>query len=245
VTTPPLTLCEIGETGIAGLDSFSPFCVKVHRGLRALGLQYERRHGKQPSDFKSINPTGQVPVLLVGDRAVADSSVILREAEALAGGRSLRGGPGPRERAEASLWEELADSSLYGFVLSARWADDTNWPRTRDALLAAVPGAMRGLVGGMVRRRIIANVIARDVWRAGPDACWTRFRTLLDDLDARAPAAGPWVGDTLSVADVALFAQLHSLRNPITPQQASWIAERKALSAYLDRIGNETAGASR
>src|SRR4051812_18045366 len=73
----PLTLCELADTGIPGLESYSPFCLKVHRALRAADLPYTRRHGAHPGVFKKLNPTEQVPVLLIGDEPVADSTAIL------------------------------------------------------------------------------------------------------------------------------------------------------------------------
>ncbi len=65
---------------------------------------------------------------------------------------------------------------------------------------------------------------------------------LLDDLDARAPAAGFWLGDRLGVADIALFGQLRSFDTPPTPQQATDLRARKRLSAWLNRVDAATAG---
>ena len=59
-------------------------------------------------------------------------------------------------------------------------------------------------------------------------------------IDARAPERGWWCGRAISVADVALFAQLHSLRTPLTQPQADALALRKRLSAWLDRVHEET-----
>src|SRR4051794_18577768 len=92
--TPRLTLCELADPGVPGLESYSPFCLKVHRGLRAAGLPYTSRRESRPGRFAAYNPAGQVPVLLVGDEPVADSTRILARLESL-GGRSLRGGADP------------------------------------------------------------------------------------------------------------------------------------------------------
>jgi glutathione S-transferase len=83
---------------------------------------------------------------------------------------------------------------------------------------------------------MIGRLEARDVWRAGHDRCWQRFEVLLDQLDARAPERGFWCGRAISVADISLFAQLHSLRTPLTQPQADSLARRKRLSAWLDRV---------
>jgi hypothetical protein len=57
---PTLTLCELGETTVPGLQSYSPFCLEVHRALGATGLTYASRHGR-PNSFRRLNPAAQVP----------------------------------------------------------------------------------------------------------------------------------------------------------------------------------------
>jgi len=238
---PKLVLCELGETPIPGLESYSPFCLKAHRGLKYLGLPYERRHG-MPSSFKKYHPTGQVPVLLIGDtEAVGDSTDILKRIQTLAG-RSFPAMSDPKLAGEAYLWEEFADSSLAGFLMASRWADERNWLRFRDAAFASMPALLRGVIGGQIRKRIVNSLVARDIWRAGPEACWRRFQETLDALDARAPEEGFWVGP-FSTADIALFSQLHNLRNDLTPWQREQLAARPRLSRYLDRVDAATRGA--
>lgn len=117
-----LVLCELADASDYGVESWSPFCLKAHRALRAAGLSYERRHGRMPREFVKENPLGQVPVLLVDDEPIADSTRILRRIEKIAG--PIGGEVDPKTRAETWLWEELADTSLNGFLVAARWADD-------------------------------------------------------------------------------------------------------------------------
>ena len=235
-----LILCELGETGLEHLESYSPFCVKVHRALRAAGLSYESRRGRYPGEFEAFNPTGQVPVLLVDDEPVYDSTAIVARIDQLAG-HPLHGGLDAATVAEARLWEELADTAVNGFVVASRWADDDNWPRSRAAYFAGMPKLVRALVTPRLRRDFLARLVARDVWRAGPEACWRRFEALLDQLDECAPVDGAfWVADRITVADVALFGQLQSLRSPLTPWQAERLNERRRLSRYLDRMDEAT-----
>lgn len=225
-----LTLCELADGSAWGVDSLSPFCLKIHRALKIAGLPYDRRHAANPASFKPLNPTGQVPVLVQdGQPAIPDSTAILRRILELAPGR-IEAGP------EHWLWEELADTALSGFVVAARWADDANWPGVRQAYFPTMPAPVRSLVGGFLRRRIVGGLHARDVWRAGPDACWRRLDGHLDHLDARAPERGFWLGDRPGVADVALWAQVQSLRTPLTPRQRAAVDARPRLVAWMDRV---------
>lgn len=236
--THELILCELQDTGNAAIESWSPFCLKVHRALRAAGLRYTRQTSPDPRAWREHNPTGQVPVLLVDGKPVADSTRILARIETL-GGRSLLP-VDPHARAEALLWEELADAGLNAFLVAARWADARNWPATRAAYFGGMPALPRAIVPGLLRRGVIKNLVARDVWRRGAADCWDRFVTLLDALDARAPERGFWSSDRVGVADVALFGQLHAFRSELTPWQRSCVESRPRLVAWLDRVDAAT-----
>ena len=236
--SPTLTLCELSDPGIEGIESYSPFCVKTHRALRYAGLAYERRFGQAPADFKEWNPTGQVPVLLVGHEPVTDSTRILERIEAMTGAftRELDA----RERAEAWLWEEFADTALYGFLVSARWAFDENWELLRAAYFGEAPWFVQALIAPKLRQKVIRTLVARDVWRQGREACWLRFLKALDALNARAPEDGFWVSEAVSVADVAMFGQLQSFRTGLTRGHAEELLLRPRLVAYLDRVDAAT-----
>ena len=104
-----LELLELGPD-THGLESISPFCLKVHRALKFYGLSYERRHALRPSQHKKYNPTGQAPVLLIGGKPVPDSTAIIKALDAL-GSKSLIPAE-RRQRAEAWLWEDYADGVL-------------------------------------------------------------------------------------------------------------------------------------
>jgi glutathione S-transferase len=232
--SPALTLCELADTGLPGIESYSPFCLKTHRALRFTGLPYERRFGRAPADHKQWNPTGQVPVLLIDGEPVADSTRILQRLDALTGAftRSLDA----EQRAEAWLWEDFADTALNGFLVSARWAHDENWPLVCETFFGGAPWFVKRLIAPKLRKKVISGLVARDVWRQGRDACWTRFQSTLDHLDVRAPESGFWVGDSISVADVGLFGQLQGLRTPLTKGHAAEVTKRPRLTAYLDRV---------
>jgi glutathione S-transferase len=95
-------------------------------------------------------------------------------------------------------------------------------------------------VAPMVRRSTVKKLIGRDFLRGGLDACYERFDRVLDALDARAPKGGFWLGARPTVADLGLFAHLHSLRLPKTPHSAERLAARARLTQWLDRVDAAT-----
>lgn len=231
-----IVLCEVGQTGVPGLESWSPFCLKVHRALRIAGLPYTSRHGQMPAEFKDLNPAGQVPVLVVDDTPVFDSTRILQKILELA--------PNAFEvSAEAWLWEDWADRALNGYVVAARWADPKNWPLLRDQYFGNAPWFVRAFIAPAVRRRVMNALVARDFLRQGPVALWNDFRRILDHLEERAPASGFWLGDVVSIADLGIFAQLRSLRTQLTAAQSRDIELRPRLVDYLDRVDSATRSA--
>jgi glutathione S-transferase len=235
---PKIVLFEMGETGIESVQSYSPFCLKVHRALGGTGLAYTSER-TSPHDVGKLNPALQLPILQVDDEVVNDSTRIVARIEQIATGlgRPSLVPKDPRARAEAWLWEDYADRALNGYLVAARWADDRNWPLVREAYFKGAPWFVRKLIAPMLRRKVVAGLVARDVLRAGHVALWDEYRRVLDFLEARAPLEGFWVGtEAPTVADVSIFGQIHGLRTPLTAAQARELSLRPALTDWLDRV---------
>src|SRR5260221_3954065 len=167
---PILTLYDFpAATGIAGWESFSPFVLEVCRALRLAKLPFEQRTVNMMK-LKELNPLGQLPVLAIGDEKIADSTSILQRLEAMVP-VSMTGGLDARGAAEAWLWEEVSDTSLYPYVLTARLVDDRSWPIPRQHFFGSLPAPIGAIVAPMVRRQTVKKGIARDFNRGGRDAC--------------------------------------------------------------------------
>ncbi|HEY6880531.1 MAG TPA: glutathione S-transferase family protein [Polyangiales bacterium] len=236
---PNLVLLDFPASKLEGWESLSPFVLKIIRALRYAGLPFQHEH-LPLIRVPTSTPHGQLPVLHLDGEVLADSTnILLRIERELAPGVFSRG-LDARAQGEAWLWEEFADTSLYAFALSARWYKEENWQRLKPAMFGSAPALLRGVGASWVRRGILNSLRARDFTRAGLEACYARMRRTFDDLEARTPRTGFWVGETLSVADVSLFAQLHTLRAPFSPDVAEELAARKNLSAYLDRVDAAT-----
>jgi len=238
--SPALKLCDFpASTGHARWSSFSPYVMIVERALRLAKLPFKHEQIDMMK-LKKLNPVGQLPVLVVGEEVVPDSTNILRRInEQLAPG-SLTRGLDARAVAEAWLWEEFADTALYPYVLATRWADDRGWEIPRKAFFGGLPPVLRDVIAAFMRRKTMNMLVGRDFTRAGLPACDARMFRVLDHLEARAPATGFWMGEQATVADVGLFAHLHALRLPETDFRAADVAKRQRLSAWLDRVDAAT-----
>ena len=58
-----------------GMDSGSPFCVKVHRALAYKGLDYTPLNVNSPGELKALNPRrSKLPVLEYNGKLILDST---------------------------------------------------------------------------------------------------------------------------------------------------------------------------
>ena len=177
-------------------------------------------------------------VLLIDGEPVSDSTRILKRIDGIAPGKISP--DDPALKAEAAIWEEVADTSLNGFLVAARWLDDRNWPIVKQAYFSDMPGVVRAIVPSRIRANVCKSLYLRDVTRHGLDATWTRFEELLDLFNARAPESTFWVGNQLSFADFAIYAQLAGMQTPLTVWQSAKISERSRLASYLARVDSAT-----
>jgi len=233
VVSPQLVLCELRPDS-HGLESLSPFCLKIHRALKFYGLDYQRRYAIRPDEHKKYNPIGQVPVLLIDGRPVPDSTAILHALEGLADKTLLP--CDPRERASAWLWEDYADGVLGYYAFAARWFDDRNWAALAGEHFQRLPALLKPWVPNLIRRQILKKMSHMEFIRIGQQGCWERFQRHLDMLEERVPEKGFWLGETMTVADIGLFGVLHSLRSDMSPWQMKEINRRPRMRAWLDRI---------
>ena len=189
----------------------SAFCLKVRMVLQAKGLSYrtvEVTPGVGQVAVFRLSGQRQVPVLVDGDTVVADSTAIALHLEERGADPALLPAD-PREAAQVRLLEDWADTTLAAAVRLALVQAAALDPRLRVALLpddlpdpirtvmGAIPGGWVSNVTELVNQNERADLLAT-----------------LEQLSASVQAT-PWlVGDAMSLADLAVAAQLSLLRFP-------------------------------
>lgn len=232
-----LVLCEFGPDSF-GLESISPFCLKAHRALKYHQLEYKRLHGMKPGEHKKYDPIGKVPVLLIDGEPVPDSTYILRALESISNKSLL---PSDRTlRAEAWILEEYADQTLGPFVMAARWFDDRNWGIFSEEAFRDMPRVLRKILPNRIRKGFMKKNSHFECVSRGMENCWAEFQRHLEYLDELAPEKNYWLGEAITVADIGLFAMLHSLRTKMSEWQMHEISKHNKLSAWLDRVNRVT-----
>jgi glutathione S-transferase len=195
----------------------SAFCEKVRLVLAAKGLDYtvvEVTPGLGQLELFRLSGQRQVPVLVDGAEVIADSTAIALHLESRHPLPALLPSD-PAERARVLLLEDWADTALASgcrlALLQAAAAD----PVLRSALLPdATPAPLRqlvsglpaGVVGGM--GETIGGVFGQQQRR--------QLQSNLEQLTALTAARPHLLGDQLSLADLAVVAQLSLLRFPLS-----------------------------
>merc|ERR1711939_545409 len=189
----------------------SAFCLKVRMVLQAKGLSY-RTVDVTPGIGRvavfRLSGQRQVPVLVDGDLVLADSSAIARHLEDRAPEPQLIPSD-PHLAAQVHLIEDWADTTLAAAgraaLIQAAAIDPSlcvallpeDLPAPVRSVMGAIPGGWVNSVSELVQQGGRADLLAS-----------------LVELDASV-GNSPWlVGGSMSLADLAVAAQLSLLRFP-------------------------------
>ncbi len=170
-----------------GLPSQSPFVIKIMGYLHLLGLDWQ-------ADFSADirkQPHGKLPVLMDGERVIADSEAIAHYLEARAG-RRLNHGLSAEQEAISLALTRLAEEHLYFLVVWNRWAEPGNFAGLRPGLRRIAPFPMSLILPGLIRRGVLKQVRAQGIGRMS-DAL--RQEKAAADLGVLAQILGdgPWL----------------------------------------------------
>jgi glutathione S-transferase len=219
----------------------SPFCDKVRRILNVKRVPYrieEVPPSKTLSVVRKLNPAGKLPFLVDDDgRVVADSTDIAWHLEERHPEPRLIP-EDPRERALCHVLEDWADESLYFYEMRLRFTLPHNarrfipelvkYERTLVQKIAplAMPIVLRRTVASQGIGKKPLEIVLRDVER---------------HLDAVQGLLGgdEWlIGNRLTIADIAVFAQLFCIG--ASDEGGRLVAARPAVGAWMARVEGTT-----
>lgn len=203
-------------------STISPFVRKVAVFAEEKGIAVElvpAAAGDRSPAFRAISPFGQIPALVDGDFTLADSSAIVTYLEAKHPDPALIPAD-PQARGRTIWFDELADTVVFA--------------TGRTMLFNRVVGPLfRGVAGDAAA----ADAVEREQWPA-----------ILTYLDAEIGERDFLVGDTLTLADIAIgsaFASALHACAPIDaaayPNLARYLAAMLARPAFATRVAKEQA----
>lgn len=201
------TVRIVGMRPVWGLQSPSPFCLKLETWLRMAGILYDPIGLEKPPQSK----TGKVPYLLLNDGAtLADSNLIIRTL-ASERGIDLDGRQTPEEQARTHAILRLVEESLYFAAVWERWMLPEYWPITRDGYFGTLPAPLRSVFAGLVRRKLKAALHGQGTLRYEPDEIAARGAADVRALSALLGQQAYFGGEQPGVADAAVYGALANL----------------------------------
>ncbi|MEB3354563.1 MAG: glutathione S-transferase family protein [Cyanobacteriota bacterium] len=230
----------------------SAFCEKVRLVLAAKGLDYsvvEVTPGMGQLELFRLSGQRQVPVLVDGTEVIADSTAIALHLEREHPTTALLPAD-PVQRARVLVLEDWADTALASGCRLALLQAAASDPVLREALLPeATPAPLRQLVGALPTGLLGGMGEAASGLLAGCER--QQLQSSLEQLAVLTAARPYLVGDQLSLADLAVAAQLSLLRfpasagAPLAGRGASGIADNPLLEplfSWRDRLVTPLAG---
>jgi glutathione S-transferase len=218
----------------------SPFCDKVRRILAVKGQPYEVREippSRSLVEIRRVNRIGKLPTLEHEGRRIADSTDIAYYLEERF--PEPRVVPKePRERALVHVLEDWADESLYYYEMTLRFGLAHNRRRWLPVLVQYDPAWFRAVAPLVMPRLLGSRTRAQGIGRK-PEAM------LVSDVERHVSALdgllgdGDWlVGGALTLADIAVFAQLACIRG--TDEGERSVAGHARVAAWMERVDAAT-----
>jgi glutathione S-transferase len=214
----------------------SPYCGKVRRILAFKGLPFSVREysGWKIAQVGRLSKVGKLPVLEYEGELIQDSTVIAKFIEKKHPDPLLYPLDGMAAHL-AHVFEDWADESLYWYEVYFRFM----YPEAADAAFSVIqkgrPAYEKKLILmaaiPMMRRKLKAQGLGR----YEPELVTQHFMAHVQHLEGIL-AAQPWlVGESCTIADIAVAAQLAEVRR--TSHLGGALDRFPALSAWLNKLG--------
>jgi len=219
----------------------SPFCDKVRRVLNFKGIGYKVREVTLAETARGfLNKLGgqpKLPVLENGSERIFDSTDICTYLEERHPDPAVYP-TAPADRGLALMLEDWADESLYFYEMYLRFTLPHNAKRWMPVLCEHDGRLMSGLANRIVPRALKKKVASQGVGKKPHEHVVRDVTRHVSAVDERL-AGGDWlVGDALSIADIAVFAQLSCIAG--TREGEELIAGRSRVGPWLERVDSAT-----
>jgi len=210
----------------------SPFCRKVRKILQYKLLDYtiQSYNGLLALKVSKLSKAAKLPVLEYEGEWIQDSSDIAEFLE-----RHHPQPPlfpsAPQHQAQALLWEDWADESLYWYEVYFRFMDQHALRLTIPLLCAGRPQFEAWVIGSLAPIIYQQQLRAQGIGRLSRDRVETKFFQHLNRIEV-VLSQQPWLaGHALTIADIAVAAQIEEILRTSTlkeqilgyPQLADWL----------------------
>jgi glutathione S-transferase len=216
----------------------SPFCDKVRRVLRYKHVPFtihEWPLAEVPL-IREKNPTGKLPMLEIDGTLIADSTDIALEIERRYPAPPLLPSD-PAQRALVLALEDWADESLYFYEMTTRFGQQ-DFEANIGKLVAGAPQEMLDAIAPMLRESFKTTTETQGIGRKAPAQLAADVARLFGAIEDLQRVTGFVVGDTLTLADIAICCQAECIGDSTLGRDA--LQRRSALVSYFARVDQLT-----
>jgi glutathione S-transferase len=222
-----------------GVESISPFCMKVEVYLKLAKLPYKTVSG----NIRKA-PKGKLPFIVDDDGSViSDSSAIVAHLEKKHG-QPLDKGLSSDERARAHVIKRTLEESLYFVAVYARWAEDEGFEVVRGAF-KRIPAPIRWVLMPAIRKNVVGITRAQGIGRHSRDEIYAFGK---EDIDAVATLLGQnafLLGDKLTTVDVSAYSFFAGiLRVPGPEPLKAAVRANPTIEPYVARVAERVKAAT-
>lgn len=221
--------------------SSSPFTEKVSRILSFKGLDYqvEEINRLKAKNYREVSPFGKFPAIDISDEPVCDSTDIAHTLEDIYPAKKLI----PADKllkAQVHIIEDWADESLYFYEMTMR----VSWLHNAKNTLAKIKNTLPPLPDWLLLKIIVKKaskiVAAQGLGRKCLPQIVNDVRRHLEAINSMLSDSQWLVGDNITLADIAVVAQLNCLLDAVEVQEmldlfpaiVPWIARVDKVAPY-------------
>ncbi len=213
----------------------SPYCSKIRKVLEAKNIPYSvvNYNGLRSLKAAKLSPVGKLPVLEIDGRRIQDSRKIAAYIEQNYTDLPLT--PTDKSaRADMEIYQDWADESLYWYEVFFRVKYKDSWAQA-SAMLSEGRSPLeatsfRIMLGFLFK----LNLYCQGIGRYEKFEVEDRFKKLMDQLNAKLENRTWLVGESKTLADIAVAAQLQEILR--TSHMAGYMRSLSNLNRWIQQV---------
>src|ERR1700756_2177912 len=214
-----------------GLPEISPFVTKTEVQLKMAGLGYVKQKA-----MPNTSPKGQLPYIMDGAEAVADSTFIRAHIEGKYG-FDFDAPLNLQQRAQAWAFERMIEPHVYWALIGARWVDDENFAKGPAHFFDGAPEHRREKLREDAQFRVAENYLLSGLGRHAPDDDVDLALRSIFALSVQLGDKPYLMGDKPGGVDATAFGALAGILTPFFASKLRSEVEKFGnLTAYVDRL---------
>lgn len=225
-------LCVYHLPGRWGLETVSPFCLKLDAFLRMAGIEHESITASTPFG----GPKKKAPWITYQGRTLGDSAFII-DFLAKEFDKDIDAHLTSEQRGTAVAIQRLVEENLYWAMVYDRWCRDENWPILTGSVLGDIPAPLRTILAPLARRGVKKQLAGHGMGLHSEEVVQAISAKDIGSLNALLGDGKWFFGDAPSLTDATVYSLLANVAYvPFASPMKAMIAGHLSLTEWLERF---------